>query len=267
MSLFLRGIFDSARKERRACFLPYICVGFPTYALSLRMAMAALDAGSDALELGIPFSDPVADGPTLQRATHRSLLQGTKVIDAFRLIRSLRRAGYHQPILAMTYLNPVERMGWSTFTKALRDAGGDGMIVPDLPTDEMRAPAALLRRHGLALIPFLSPVSPASRVRMAESLKAPFLYYVSVTGVTGARKGIASGLLARLRVLRRSLKTPVVVGFGISGPRQARSIGREAGGVIIASAIIDLVERAPAGRLPVVVGRFCRTVVQALRME
>jgi tryptophan synthase alpha chain len=253
-----------AGDRRRARFLPYVCVGYPTFALSLATAHAALDAGADALELGVPFSDPVADGPTLQKATHLSLSRGTQVEDVFRLMRALRSAGRRQPLLAMTYLNPVEQMGWSRFCSRLRGAGGDGAIIPDLPTESMRGFSGLLRRHDLALIPFLAPTSERGRERSVEALRAPFLYYVSVTGVTGARQGLDGRLLPALRGLKRRLRTPVVVGFGISTPQQAAHIGRAAAGVIIASALVDLVSRTPARRVSDTVRRFCRRVVVAL---
>jgi len=262
MNRRLSGLFG--RSGGRPRFLPYVCVGYPTFTLSLRTARAALDAGADGLELGVPFSDPVADGPTLQKATHAALGRGTKVADVFRLLRALRNAGYHQPLLVMTYLNPIEQMGWSRFASTLKEAGGDGVIVPDLPAEAMGSPMVLLRQHGLGLVPFLSPTSDRARERRADSLAAPFLYYVSVTGVTGARKGLGGELLPRLRALRRRLKTPIVVGFGISTPRQAALVGREAGGVIIASALIDRISRVGARELPGVAGSFCRSVVRAL---
>lgn len=245
--------------------MPYVCVGYPSFESSFRIADAALAAGADALELGVPFSDPIADGPTLQRATHAALLRGTRVSDVFRLIRALRQAGRHQPILVMTYLNPIERMGWARFADAVREAGGDGAIVPDLPLEGMKIPSALLRRRGLALIPFLTPTSERIRERRVDALKAPFLYYVSVTGVTGARKGLDPTLLPRLRSLKQRMTTPVVVGFGISTPVQAARIGQEAAGVIIASALIDLVARTRSSQVPKVVTRFCRNVLKALR--
>lgn len=262
MNVPLAALFE---KPRRARFLPYVCVGYPTFDLSLKTALAALRAGADALELGVPFSDPVADGPTLQRATHASLARGTRVADVFRLIRAIRRAGRAEPLLAMTYLNPVERRGWDAWARELRESGGDGIIVPDLPTEASRTPRALLRRQGLALIPFLSPTSPPSRERQVDAWGAPFLYYVSVTGVTGARRGLDPRLLPRLRALKRRLRTPVVVGFGISTPAQAAAVGREAAGVIVASALVDVISKTPPSRLPAVVERFCRGMVGALR--
>jgi tryptophan synthase alpha chain len=265
MSIHLEELFQCGRGKVPARFLPYVCVGYPTFDVSLAVARAALDAGADALELGVPFSDPIADGTTLQRATQTSLAGGTRPIDVFRLIRALRRGGYHQPLLVMSYINPIERMGWVAFAGALRNAGGDGAIVPDLPVEAMQEPFRLMKTHGLSLIPFLSPTSGKERMRRVDSFKAPFLYYVAVTGVTGARRSVGSDLLPRLRSLKREVSTPVVVGFGISDAAQARRVGREARGIIIASALINRIGRTALSRVPNVVGKFCRGIVVALR--
>ena len=265
MSLRLRKTFAEGRKEGRALFLPYICVGYPSYQASLEAARGALRAGASALELGVPFSDPIADGPALQAATHAALVHGSRFKDVFRLIRDLRKDGCAQPLLVMTYLNLVERLGWEKFAGELRSAGGDGVIVPDLPTEEFKQVLAVLKKRDLALIPFLAPTSSPSRVKMADAQGAPFLYYVSVTGVTGARKALASGLLARLRDLRGRLKTPLVVGFGISNPEQAAKVGKAADGVIIASAMVQLLSKTKASRAGQVVERFCKQVVRALK--
>ncbi|HJT24096.1 MAG TPA: tryptophan synthase subunit alpha, partial [bacterium] len=133
MNTKLTEIFRQAKLRRQPLFLPYICLGYPTYKASLDSAKAALKAGAAALELGVPFSDPIADGPTLQKATHLSLENGTKFADVFRMIRDLRKAGFQQPLLVMTYLNLVNQLGWEKFTEALVRAGGDGAIIPDLP--------------------------------------------------------------------------------------------------------------------------------------
>lgn len=264
MSRRLHDLFRQARRQGRALFLPYVCVGYPGYGASLRTAEAALRAGAAALELGMPFSDPIADGPTLQAATHYALDHGTRFADVFRLVRDLRRKGFGQPLLAMTYLNLVEQMGMERFARTLARAGGDGAIIPDLPLEEFARPRKILGSHGLSLIPFVAPTSSPQRVKKADAQGAPFLYYVSVTGVTGARNSLSPGLLAALKSLRRRLRTPVVVGFGISSPAQAGQVGRVADGVIIASALIQLLSKTTASKISTVVGRFCGKVVKAL---
>jgi tryptophan synthase alpha chain len=264
MSQKLRNLFRKASYEGKALFLPYVCLGYPDYRSSLETAKAALRAGAAALELGVPFSDPIADGPTLQKATFESLSHGTKFRDVFRLIRDLRKAGFQQPLLVMTYLNLVDRMGMERFAVELAASGGDGAIIPDLPLEEFPTWKGLFDPMGLALIPFVAPTSPADRVRLADAMGAPFLYYVSVTGVTGARKTLAPGLLRSLRVLGKELKTPVVVGFGISTPAQAGQVGKAARGVIIASALVQLISRTPKSSVGKAVEAYCRKVVRAL---
>lgn len=264
MSRRLHFLFQRAEMEGKALFLPYVCLGYPDYRSSLETAKAALRAGAAALELGVPFSDPIADGPTLQKATFESLSHGTKFRDVFRLIRDLRGAGFQQPLLVMTYLNLVDRMGRKAFVEALEKAGGDGAIIPDLPLEEFPDWKKVMDPKGLALIPFVAPTSPKSRIQRADAMGAPFLYYVSVTGVTGARKTLAPGLLKALQALRKGLRTPVVVGFGISTPAQAGQVGKAAQGVIIASALIQLIAKTPKVRIGKAVESFCRKVVRAL---
>jgi tryptophan synthase alpha chain len=265
LSRKLYQLFQRARRENKKMFLPYICVGFPSYSASYAAAQGALEAGASVLELGMPFSDPIADGPTLQAATHYALSHGTRFADVFRLIRDLRKKNYQQPLLVMTYLNLVERMGGERFAKELAQVGGDGAIIPDLPLEEFPRLKIPLGQKGLSLIPFIAPTSSADRVKKADTQAAPFLYYVSVTGVTGARKALPPQLLGALRRLRGQLKTPLVVGFGISTPAQAAQVGRVADGVIIASALVQLISKAKVSEIGKTAERFCRQVVNALK--
>lgn len=267
MSRKLRALFQIAQYQKKPLFLPYICLGYPDYASSLETAKAALRAGADALELGVPFSDPIADGPTLQRATHLSLMKGTKLADVFKMVRDLRKAGFRQPLLVMSYLNLVESWGRDKFIDELAAAGGDGAILPDLPLEEVPALSASMGRKNLSLIPFVSPTSSKERVQKADAVDAPFLYYVSVTGVTGARKTLAPGLLKALQGLKRRLKTPMVVGFGISTPAQAGQVGRVASGVIIASALVQLISKTKRPAIGRAVEGFCRKVIKTLNAK
>lgn len=264
MNQRLHRLFQEARARRQTLFLPYICLGYPSYKASLDSAKAALRAGAAALELGVPFSDPIADGPTLQKATHLSLEKGTKFADVFRMIRDLRKVGFQQPLLVMTYLNLVQQLGWEKFAEVLSDSGGDGAIIPDLPLEKFASFNPVMGREKLSLIPFIAPTSSEERIKMADAQGAPFLYYVSVTGVTGARKSLPPGLLPTLGHLRRRLKTPLVVGFGISTPGQASQVGKAADGVIIASALVQLASKTKGSHIEKAVGNFCRKIVTAL---
>lgn len=261
----LNRVFEKARHPRQALFFPYICLGYPDYASSLSCARAALKAGAAGLEVGLPFSDPIADGPTLQWATQQALSQGTKPRNVFKFIRTLRKEGFTQPLLVMSYANLVERMGWESFSRQLKQAGGNGAIIPDLPLEKFVRSGRPFLKRNLALIPFVAPTSAPSRVKKADALKAPFLYYVSVTGVTGARKTLPVGLLKDLRELKKSLRTPLVVGFGIANPAQASQVGRVADGVIIASALVQLISKTPKSRIPQAVETYCRQVLRGLQ--
>ena len=264
MSRKLQVLFQKAKREKRALFLPYFCVGFPSYKASLEAASAALRAGASAMELGVPFSDPIADGPTLQKATFHALTHHTHVKDVFRLVRDLRKKGFGQPLLVMTYLNVIEQMGWKKFAQELSGAGGDGAIVPDLPLEQFAGPRKEMAQKGLGLVPFVAPTSSPERVKKADAQGAPFLYYVSLTGVTGARTALSKGLLPALGALRKRLKTPLVVGFGISTPAQAAQVAQKADGVIIASALVQLMARTKISHIGKTVETFCRQVVKAL---
>jgi tryptophan synthase alpha chain len=181
------------------------------------------------------------------------------------LIKDLRKRKFTQPLLVMTYLNVVEQMGWKKFARILSEAGGDGAIVPDLPLEQFAVPRREMAQKGLGLVPFVAPTSSPERVKKADAQGAPFLYYVSLTGVTGARKALSKGLLPALADLKRDLKTPLVVGFGISSPAQAKQVGKKADGVIIASALVQLIWKTNASKTGKAVEDFCRKVVQALR--
>lgn len=265
MNESLKQVFEKARNPRQTLFFPYICLGYPNYSLSLSSARAALKAGAAGLELGLPFSDPIADGPTLQMATQKALRQGTQPRDVFKLIWTLRKEGFQQSLLVMSYANLIEQMGWETFSRELEKVQGNGAIIPDLPLEKYHSSGKALLKRNLDLIPFVAPTSNPQRVKKVDALKAPFLYYVSVTGVTGARKTLPLGLLNDLHKLKRDLQTPLVVGFGISSPEQAAQVGRVADGVIIASALIQLISKTPKSRIPRAVESYCRQVLRRLQ--
>lgn len=254
-----------AKQQGRTLFLPYFCVGYPSFEESCRLARSALSAGAHGLEVGLPFSDPIADGPTLQRVTFSALSRGTRVSDAFQMLRRLSPVASRRPLFLMTYANPVEAMGFDVFLKRALCAGAAGLIVPDYSLEELEGLSPRARRIGVPLIPFLAPTSSPSRVRRVDALRAPFVYYVSVTGVTGERKNLDPALRGNLVRLKGFLKTPLVVGFGISTPKHAAALRGVADGVIIASALIRVAEKAPRRRRQEAVARFCRAILQSLK--
>jgi tryptophan synthase alpha chain len=225
--------------------MPYYTLGFPDPASSLEILLAIAGAGADLIELGLPFSDPLADGPTIQRSTQVALQNGATTARCLELVSELRRGGVVQPLLLMGYYNPILAYGVSRFVERAASAGADGFIVPDLPPEEAGELEVTCRERGLALVYLLAPTSPPARIETVAARTTGFLYLVSLTGVTGARSAIQDGLEAFVRRVRQVAHTPLAVGFGISTPAQAREVGRLADGVIVGSALIDAVERSP----------------------
>lgn len=234
----LRDLFAAARAQRRAAFLPYYPIGYPTYDASLDAIEAMAAAGVDGFEIGMPFSDPLADGPTIQVATQVALENGITARRCLEAVRELRGRGVRQPMLLMGYLNPILAYGPERFAQDAADAGACGLIVPDLPPDEADGLASACERAGLALIFFLAPTSSAARIKLVAERARGFIYLVSVTGVTGARAELPSGLADFIARVRAQTDQPLVLGFGISQPAQARMMNGLVDGFIVGSALV-----------------------------
>jgi tryptophan synthase alpha chain len=239
----IRRTFDACRGERRAALVTYVMGGDPDLATSRAMALACVEGGADLLEIGIPFSDPIADGPTLQQAAERALAAGTTAGDVLRLAAQVRRS-CDVPIALMGYVNPVLAYGEERFVADAARAGADALILPDLPPEEAGRIAAAAAAHGMALVFLLAPTSTESRRRAACAAATGFLYFVSVTGVTGARRQLPAELPGLLAAVRAESPVPVVVGFGVSAPEQARELARLADGVVVGSAVVSRIARA-----------------------
>jgi tryptophan synthase alpha chain len=232
--------------ERGECGLfPYVMAGFPDVPTSHALAAAALDAGADGFEIAVPFSDPLADGTTMQRVNARALTGGAGLDTALDLVRDIRRRSPETPIALMSYYNPLRQRGDGVVARELASAEADGVIVPDLPAEEAADMHVALRDHGLGLAPLLAPTSTARRIRAVAALDPVFIYCVALVGVTGARSDLSSSLGDFLSRVRAELATPLVVGFGISSPEHVRRVAQlGAAGAIVASALVDLVEKA-----------------------
>jgi tryptophan synthase alpha chain len=237
--------FDYLRSRGRAALMPYFTLGYPNLDDSLPIVEAIANAGADLIELGIPFSDPLADGPTIQRSTHIALEGGMSLQHCLALTDQLRKRDVAQPLLLMGYYNPILAYGVARFVADAAAAGADGFIVPDLPPEEAAEMQAACEQHQLALVYLLAPTSPPERVAYLAAQTRGFLYLVSLTGVTGARQDLPSDLDDFVSRVRGQASTPLAVGFGISTPVQARAVGRVADGVIVGSALIDAVDRSP----------------------
>lgn len=258
----IQQTFSACRKDNRAALMPYFTCGYPDLETSFEILQSIAHNGADLIELGIPFSDPLADGPTIQHSTQAALNQGVRVADSLQMAARLRKAGVEQPILLMGYLNPLLAYGSEMFIRAAAEAGVDGLIVPDLPLEESDEIEAQCRAVGLALIYFLAPTSTPERIKAVADRANGFVYLVSVTGVTGARSALPEGIEAFVTAVKREVKTPIALGFGISSPELAHQAGRLADGVIAGSAVISRVDGAadPARA----VGEFVRELREGM---
>jgi tryptophan synthase alpha chain len=237
--------FEQVRSQNRAALMPYFTIGFPTLDKSLEVIKSISQSGADLIELGIPFSDPLADGPTIQHSTQKALEGGTNVARCLELVADLRERGVEQPLLLMGYYNPILAYGLVRFVEMAAAAGADGFIIPDLPLEEASEMEAACRNQQCALIYLVAPTSPMDRISQIAAHATGFLYLVSLTGVTGARDTLPDNLQDFVQRVRASTRIPLAVGFGISTPEQARSVGQIADGVIVGSALIRTVENAP----------------------
>ena len=237
------AMFAQAKSEKRAAFLPYFCIGYPNHEESLRAIKSVAELDVDGFEIGMPFSDPIADGPTIQAATQIALEQGTTVRKCLDAVKALREQGISQPMLMMGYVNPLVAYGADRFVRDARAAGADGLIVPDLPPEEAALFAEICAREGLALIFFLAPTSNDERIALAAANATGFIYVVSLTGITGARKDLPAYLTTYIECLRAKTDMPLVLGFGISTPEHARQLRGLTDGFIVASALIRAWER------------------------
>ncbi len=254
--------FAGALQSQTAALMPYYTLGYPDRETSLNI-IESIAAGSDLLELGIPFSDPLADGPTIQHSTQVSLENGTTVTACFDMVRELRSRGVQTPICLMGYYNPMLAYGLDRFVRDAQSAGVQGFIVPDLPPEEASELQELAANAGLAYIYFLAPTSSMERIEQVTQRAQGFIYLVSVTGVTGARQSLHSDLAAFVERVRARSAVPLAIGFGISTPEQAASIGSLADGVIVGSALINAVNAHVAGK-PSAAAAFVSTLQTAL---
>lgn len=234
----LEAMFARARAQGRAAFLPYYPIGYPGYEESLAAIKTMAGLGVDGFEIGIPFSDPIADGPTIQAATQVALEQGTTVRRCLDAVRELRDAGLRQPMLMMGYANPLVAYGRDRFVRDAARAGADGLIVPDLPPEEAAMFAGSCEREGIALVFMLAPTSNDERIALVTRAASGFIYVVSLTGITGARRELPSNLKDFIARLRSRTDMPLVLGFGISTPEHAREVSQLTDGFIVGSALV-----------------------------
>jgi tryptophan synthase alpha chain len=251
-----------ARPEKKLVI--YLTCGDPSMAASVELVLAAARAGADAIELGVPFSEPSADGPAIRTAMERALAKGATLGGALDVVRRVRAAGCATPIVLFGYYNPIFVRGVPSFTRDARAAGVDGVLIVDLPVEELGELAGPARAAGLDVVPLVAPTSSAERIARVATIGAPFVYYVSMTGVTGAALAARDALGPRVAEVRAAAKAPVAVGFGIATPDDARAIARVADAVVVGSAVVRAIEKNP-GREVVVVEQLVGALAAALR--
>src|SRR3989475_3974747 len=261
----LATVFAELRRRGERALVAYLTAGDPSLADTRRLVREAAARGADIVELGVPFSDPIADGPVIQRAAMRALARGTSVARVLETVATLR-AEVSVPLVLLGYYNPVLAFGLKAFARTAAGAGVDGVIVADLPPEEADPLAAEAEAVGLDLIHLVAPTSTPPRVRLIARRSRGFIYVVSLTGVTGERQELPPDLAAQIRALRRVTTKPVCVGFGISTPAQVAAVGGLADGAGVGSAIVRLVEeRACSPSLVVAVGEFIAELKAPLR--
>jgi len=238
--------FARARAEQRAALIPYIAAGDPTLAATVSLMHALARAGADVIELGVPFSDPSADGPVVQRATARALANGVGLASVLDRVAQFRADDTETPVVLMGYANPVERMGQATFAERAGAAGVDGWLGVDCPPDEMAELNQHLQRHNVDMIFLLAPTSTPARIEQVAQVARGYVYYVSLNGVTGAAHLDTEDVAQRVQAVRARVPVPVGVGFGIRDAQSAQQIARVADAVVIGSKLIETWEAALA---------------------
>ncbi len=252
--------FAALGARGRPALIPFVTAGDPQPAVTLPLLHALVGAGADLIELGVPFSDPIADGPVIQRATERALAHRMSLRGVLELVRAFREGDTETPLILMGYLNPIEVMGYQAFATAAREAGVDGVLVVDVPPEEGETLVAALRGAGIDLIYLLAPTSTEERIRKIAKVASGFVYYVAVKGVTGAGHLDVEAVSEKLAEIRRLVPLPVGVGFGIKDADSARRVAEVADAVIVGSAIVSRMEalQAEPAKIPEAIGAFLR---------
>lgn len=250
--------FTRLTSEGKTALMPYHTAGFPTLAMSKEIIRALVDAGADMVEIGVPFSDPMADGPSVQATSQIALDNGTRLPDCIQLVRDLRAEGITAPFLLMGYYNPMLKYGIERYVTDCAEAGVDGFIVPDLPAEEAGTLHRECDRHGRDLIFMVAPTSTDKRLSTAAERGSGFLYCVSVKGVTGARDKMSDTLGEYIARVRSHTDLPLAIGFGISKPEHVRQVGEIADGAIVGAALINALTAVPDEEKPAAAAWFVR---------
>jgi tryptophan synthase alpha chain len=264
----IANTFAALQGQGRTALIPYVTAGFPFADITPELMQAMAQAGADVIELGVPFSDPMADGPVIQKAGEKALACGVGTRQVLEMVRDFRRNNSKTPVVLMGYANPVERYdlvhGKDAFVRDAAQSGVDGVLIVDYPPEECEDFAAKLKSQGLDLIFLLAPTSTDERIRQVARVASGYVYYVSLKGVTGAGHLDTAAVEQMLPRIRRHVSIPVGVGFGIRDAATAQAVGKVADAVVIGSRIIQLIEPQPRDRVAAVAADFLRGIRQAL---
>ena len=260
----IQGCFEALAQAGGKALIPYITAGDPHPSLTVPLMRALVEAGADIIELGVPFSDPMADGPVVQRAGERALKHGVGLSDVLKFVSEFRKTDKTTPIVLMGYANPIEAMGIEKFIAAARSAGVDGVIVVDYPPEECEQFAAAAKKQGIDPIFLLAPTSTDKRIEQVARAGSGYLYYVSLRGVTGASHLDFSEISKRIPAIRAATRLPIGVGFGIRDAESARKVAQAADAVVIGSRIIQEIEAGSADDAVARVKAFLKPIRQAL---
>jgi tryptophan synthase alpha chain len=238
----------------------YFTAGDPDLATTREMVIAAIDNGADVIELGVPFSDPLADGPVIQRASERAVAKGTRLTDVLAICKEIRAARPSAGIILFSYLNPVLRLGLEVFAKAAKAAGADGVLLTDMIVEEADEYLRVMHENGLAPVFLAAPTSPDARLKAIAENSQGFVYAISRVGITGTQTELASDAKGLVERIRKFTKLPIALGFGVSTPEHVRAVGGFADAAVVGSAIVALIEKTPAAEAPRAVGEFVRSL-------
>jgi len=256
--------FDVLKRQGRKALIPFFTAGDPEPALAVPIMHALVKGGADVIEIGVPFSDPMADGPVIQRSSERALKHGVSLKDVLGFVSEFRKRDAATPVVVFGYANPIESMGVERFADAARGAGADGALVVDYPPEEARTLAGLLDARGLDTIFLLSPTTTDARLKQVAALGRGYLYYVSLKGVTGAANIDLADVAERVRRIRALVSLPVGVGFGIRDAATARAVAGLSDAVVIGSALVQEIEKAPRDSVTAGVERFLAPIRDAM---
>lgn len=260
----IQTTFDKLKQHKRKALIPFFTAGDPAPALTVPLLHALVEAGADVIELGVPFSDPMADGPTIQRASERALKHGVSLHDVLDMVAAFRSKNVSTPIVLMGYGNPIEAMGWETFAKRCAEAGVDGVLTVDFPPEEGHEAFAHLKKHGIDPIFLLAPTSSDARVELVAKQARGYVYYVSLKGVTGAGNLDLPAIEQKIPQLRKHINLPIGVGFGIRDTTTALAVAKLCDGVVVGSRIVQEIEDSTERNVVANVSKLVKELRQAV---